>query len=615
MSTPAWGPQAQAVAVRPDAAPGRWLRRLGLAFVVLVAAWILSGIGQPKAVPDCTGPSCYVFAEDGTAPYQDVQRQQQAQTGDRVGDFVTWIVVLAVAGAAAKWVVRRRRTAAGGLRRALASTPKTPAQQAASAPDALAATQVMAAEAFGSPGGHVGWQQGTGTYITARPRGGMLVIGPPSSGKSSGVIIPSVIIAPGACVASSIKGDVMAATALTRSRLGRVWHFDPGGEEQAAPGVAQCRWSPLVSVRTWDDARRIASRMAEPARSTDNGGGGGGGAHFLERARDWLEVLLYAAHLDRRPIADVADWAATAAGDDTAETVLTILISAADSGDVGAQIARTQLEGLLSTPDRERGSVLSTMTRLLRIYGSVTARTLGADPNFLPADFVRSTDTLYITASPERQNEYAPLIAGLLEEIRYAVYARHRAEEDGREPRRPHVTFVLDEANNTAPIPLPAIISEAGGQSLHVIVGIQDLSRARHRWGKEADGFLTLFFTKLVLPGVIEPYTLDALSNASGEYDRTVVGHSESTSFIGPYTIPIKQTSPSYSVQRQKVLHQGDIAQLPAGTGLLYEGADWWLVSVGLHWQHPVWRAIESESARLVPDQRRLTATSTANQP
>ena len=207
------------------------------------------------------------------------------------------------------------------------------------------------------------------------------------------------------------------------------------------------------------------------------------------------------------------------------------------------------------------------------------------------------------------------MIAGLLEEIRYAVYARHRAEEDGREPRRPHVTFVLDEANNTAPIPLPAIISEAGGQSLHVIVGIQDLSRARHRWGKEADGFLTLFFTKLVLPGVIEPYTLDALSNASGEYDRTVVGHSQSTSFIGPYTIPIKQTSPSYSVQRQKVLHQGDIAQLPAGTGLLYEGADWWLVSVGLHWQHPVWRAIESESARLMPDQRPLTATSTPTQP
>ncbi len=602
MNTPPWGPQAQAVAVPPSAAPGRLLRRLGLALVVLVASWTLSGLGQSKPIPDCAGPSCYVFASNGTAPYQEVKRQQQAQTGKRVGSFVSWTVQLTVAGLFAGWLIRRRRTTAGSLRRALTRAPKTPTQRVASSPDALAATQAMASEVFGSPGGHVGWQQGTGTYITARPRGGMLVIGPPSSGKSSGVIIPSVIIAPGACVASSIKGDVMAATACTRSRLGQVWHFDPGGEEQAAPGVVQCRWSPLVSVRTWDDARRIASRMAEPARSAENGGGGGG-AHFLERARDWLEVLLYAAHLDHRPIADVADWAATAAGDDTAETVLTILITAGDTGDTGARIARTQLEGLLSTPDRERGSVLSTMTRLLRIYGSVTARTLGANPNFLPAEFVRSTDTLFITASPERQNEYAPLIAGLLEEIRYAVYARHRAEEAGREPRRPHVTFVLDEANNTAPIPLPAIISEAGGQSLHVIVGIQDLSRARHRWGKEADGFLTLFFTKLVLPGVIEPYTLDALSNASGEYDRTVVGHSQSTSHIGPYTIPIKQTSPSYSVQRQKVLHQGDIAQLPAGTGLLYEGANWWLISVGLHWQHPVWTAIEAQSQALMPQQ------------
>ena len=515
-------------------------------------------------------------------------RRRRPFASGRTGSLIVVTVLAAwsvVAYAIGYGVGRAARPAR--LRQQQALIPTNTLEKVAVAPDPLAAIVEAASRPFGLPGAHLGWTP-QHEHITARPRGGVLIIGPPGSGKSSAVIIPSVMIAPGACVASSIKGDVMAATAVVRARQGKLWHFDPGGDEQPAVGVQPCRWSPLAGVRSWDDARRIASRMAEPARQAGDANGG----HFLDRARDWLEVLLFAAHLDERPIGDMADWAATADSDSTAETVLAILLPAADAGDPGARIARTNLEGLLSTPDRERGSVMSTLTRLLRIYGSVSAREIGEHPNFSSADFVRSTDTLYITAGPDRQNEYAPLIAALLEEIRYAVYARHRAEEAHAEPARPHVTFVLDEANNTAPIPLPAVISEAGGQSLHVIVGIQDLSRARGRWGKDADGFLTLFPTKLILPGVVEPYTLDALSNAAGEFDRLMIGHSESTSHIGPYSIPIRQVNPSYSIHRQKVLHQGDIANLPLGTGLLFEGAQWHLINIGMHWQHSVWRAV-----------------------
>lgn len=189
-----------------------------------------------------------------------------------------------------------------------------------------------------------------------------------------------------------------------------------------------------------------------------------------------------------------------------------------------------------------------------------------------------------------RPRGYAPLLAGLLEQLRFAVYARHRAEATGAEPRRSHTTFVLDEANNTAPIRLPAIVSEAGGQSLHLVVGIQDLSRARARWGRRRTGFLTLFTTKLVLSGVVEPYTLNALSAAAGEYDRVMIGFTRSTAYVGPYAQAIPQINPSFSIQRQRVLHEGDIAKLPEGRGLLFEGVTWTLVRIGMHWQHPVWR-------------------------
>jgi hypothetical protein len=52
---------------------------------------------------------------------------------------------------------------------------------------------------------------------------------------------------------------------------------------------------------------------------------------------------------------------------------------------------------------------------------------------------------------------------------------------------------------------LPALASQAGGQNLQVVIGLQDLSQARTRWGQDAaDGFLSLFQTKLILTGIAD---------------------------------------------------------------------------------------------------------------
>ncbi|QHE74530.1 MULTISPECIES: type IV secretory system conjugative DNA transfer family protein [unclassified Rhodococcus (in: high G+C Gram-positive bacteria)] len=487
-----------------------------------------------------------------------------------------------------------RLTAGQSISKSTFRSPKTDREIVLASPSPSTEIVAVASKGWQKPGGgHVGWDD-TGRYVGANSRGAMLVIGPPGSGKTAAVLIPSIYVIPGAGVVSSIKLDLLQATAYARGAVGRVFHFDPGGGEQTPPGIIQARWSPLVSIRTWDDARMIATRIAAPMMGQERSSGESDN-HFMEKGRDWIEVLLYAAVLGGHSISTVADWVQNPDTADVTQEVDSALIYAASNGDQGAKIAAGQHAGLLAIPDRERGSIKSSMTRLFRIYGSVSAREIGTNPNFDPRQFVRSSDTLYITASPERQQEYAPLIAGLLEEIRYATYQRHAAEEQGYEPKRPHVTFVLDEANNTAPIPLPAIVSEAGGQSLHIIVGIQDLSRARARWGQAADGFLTLFPTKVVLNGVIEPYTLDALSNAAGEYDRMMTSYSESTSYVGQYSIPIRQRNPSYSTVRQKVLHQGDIASLPPGKALLFEGADWFLVNLSMHFADPLWRSVSQD--------------------
>ena len=102
--------------------------------------------------------------------------------------------------------------------------------------------------------------------------------------------------------------------------------------------------------------------------------------------------------------------------------------------------------------------------------------------------------------------------------------------------------WALDEVANIAPIhDLPALVSQAGGQRLQVMVGLQDLSQARSRWGADAaDGFMSLFQTKAVLSGIGDSRTLESISLALGEYDRKVVssslGTSESDEWFSPTT-------------------------------------------------------------------------------
>jgi type IV secretory pathway TraG/TraD family ATPase VirD4 len=143
------------------------------------------------------------------------------------------------------------------------------------------------------------------------------------------------------------------------------------------------------------------------------------------------------------------------------------------------------------------------------------------------------------------------------------------------------VFFCLDEVANIAPIhDLPALVSEAGGQGLHVMACLQDLSQARARWGDQAaDGFLTLFQTKLVLAGISDPRTLEALSLILGEIDRpmrtTTTGVSETHTYA--WTAPPTTTrsrSVGYNTVRQRRVSPGEIAAIPRGNGMLISGAN-----------------------------------------
>jgi type IV secretion system protein VirD4 len=340
-----------------------------------------------------------------------------------------------------------------------------------------------------------------------------LVLGPPRSGKTSSIVVPSIVACPGTVVSTSTKPDVAVTTAALRSSAGPCVLYDPSGTVPTIPGVAPLRWSPVSASHAWDDALLMATGMVEAARRTTGGAAEGG--HWTERAGALLAPLLHAAALTGSDMATVVGWVDRR----QAGAALDVLDA------VGADVAADLLAGIAATDERERSGIWSTTSGVLRAYRSHGALASTAGSSDPVASLVHADATIYICAPARHQAALAPLVVGLLTEIRTAVYRRAAVWQTRHQPRMgptslPEVLFALDEVANIAPIPdLPSMVSEAGGQGLTVMACLQDLSQARRRWGAEADGFLSLFGSTVVLPGIGDVATLHALSALAGEVD------------------------------------------------------------------------------------------------
>lgn len=108
-------------------------------------------------------------------------------------------------------------------------------------------------------------------------------------------------------------------------------------------------------------------------------------------------------------------------------------------------------------------------------------------------------------------------------------------------------------------------LAAGGSQGLVVLACLQDLSQARARWDRAADGFLTLFTHKVLLPGIAGQATLHGRGPPRWRHRSTR---------------PLRQHQPgrnwssgiSWTTRRQPRLPADQIANIQPGTGILISG-------------------------------------------
>lgn len=429
----------------------------------------------------------------------------------------------------------------------------------------------------------------------APPQHCVLVIGPPRSGKTSGVVVPNVLAAPGSVLVASTKPDVLVESAALRRRSGPCLLYDPSGRTDAPPGVERVGWSPTTAAATWDGAVLIAEAMVGAARPA---GDRGDAAHWSERAGALLACVLHAAALDGAAL----DTVVSAVNRHDADRCTTVLARE------GAELALDLLTGIVATDGREQSGIWSTASGVLAGYRTGAAL---ASARIRPVDasaFVGDPATLYIAATSDHQRHVAPLVAGLVRDVRAAAYeesAARLARRDRTLPAglppppptgwgHPPLLLVLDELAGIAPLhDLPTLVAEGASQGVVTLACLQDLSQARSRWGSAADGFLTLFGTKLVLPGIGDTRTLEALSLIAGERDLPHLSTTRPAALLG-----VGPTTRTASTRRLRRLPPDAIASGPPGTALAYVGTRPGRIALTPYSSQAPWRAVAAREPR-----------------
>lgn len=386
--------------------------------------------------------------------------------------------------------------------------------------------------------------------VSARTEDTGACLAPPRSGKSMRLVVGRVLGAPGPCVTTSTRPDVLRLTALKRSERGTVMVFDPEGITAWPDRV---RWNMVDGCAdTTEAARRAAALVAARPLGSDSKNGG----FFAEAALTVLRCLLHAAALGRHDMRAVMLWVRDFE-DDTPYNILR----------TDPRAATGWLQDLRKFCRAEaRETVDSTDMSLRLVLGAFSnEHVLDAvcpAPGDLvvdPASFYVSTDTLYLLSESDTASQSAPVITALVESIAGAARRAANRTAKGRLPVP--LTQVLDEVANVAPIPsLPQLMSEGGGSGIVTWAITQSRSQLEKRWGREgARTILNSAAILLVLGGVKDTEFLEELSKLCDE--REVQRTSRTSSERG--------SSTSTSTARERVMPVARIRQLPEGEALL----------------------------------------------
>ncbi|WP_306211047.1 type IV secretory system conjugative DNA transfer family protein [Actinoplanes sp. RD1] len=349
-------------------------------------------------------------------------------------------------------------------------------------------------------------------HLYAGLESSVLLIAPPRQGKTSQVIIPWLRSFPGAAVVTSVRTDVLQATAALRR--GTAWLLDL---DTHTVWPHQVRWTPIAGAADFDVAYRRADVMIQVGKQ-DSASDSSNAGFFAMTATNLLACWLHTAALTSRTMDDVLTWSLDASID----TPIKLLRDASGAREGVVKL----LDAFYRQPDSTRANLWSTVqTGTSVLLGRTAARVFSgpATDSFDIEAFLRSgCDTLYLVVDEKKADALAPLITAFVEEITTVAIGLAKQSENLR--LDPPLGLILDEVSNVVPLPdLPNTMSFAAGFGIFTVAVLQNLAAAERRWHRVGREELWKNSTVKIALGGLAGDDLDAFSQLAGTYRETLI--------------------------------------------------------------------------------------------
>ncbi|MBF4592074.1 type IV secretory system conjugative DNA transfer family protein [Curtobacterium sp. VKM Ac-1395] len=401
------------------------------------------------------------------------------------------------------------------------------------------------------PGVPLGKDMRTGRMLYASWEDVTIGIAGPRVGKTTSLVVPAILAAPGALLTTSNKPDTVETTRSMRDKVGTTWVFDP---QQLVNEEPSWWWNPLSYVTDDTTAARLAGHFAAGSREV----GDKGDAFFDPAGKDLLAGMLLAAALDNRPITDVFAWLTNP---DNREMVAILRNN-------DYPLIANDVESASRTSPKQRDGVYGTARKMAACLKNSSigkwVTPLGGSvagdrrKQFSPDEFVRGTDTLY-SLSKEGEGTAAPLVTALTVAVVEAGERFAKTQPGGR--MATPLLCILDEAANVCRWKdLPDLYSHYGSRGIPIMSIFQS-------WSQGVDVFTLAGMRKLFsaanevvyLGGVKETEWLRELSELLGDYDHETVSYSMNRG--------VRSTNVQNS--RRRILDTSELAELPRGRAIL----------------------------------------------
>jgi type IV secretion system protein VirD4 len=308
---------------------------------------------------------------------------------------------------------------------------------------------------------------GVGPRVSLAPRSSLLIVGPTQVGKTTSLVIPSLLRWQDALVVTSVKRDVIATTRDWRETLGSVQVLEPGRDD----GLT---WNPLEGVTTLRHALRVARDLTSSSSDRNDT------EFWNSLATKLVGALFMLAYQRSRDIFDVAKAIETRDWDRWLDVHAT-------------SDAALVLEAFLTHDHKTLDGVVTTAETMLMPWRF-------RQPLANVRSVVDGPNTLFLCSPRGEQRHYEPLFRGAL---RMILEEQQRRVDEGS-PRR--LLLMLDEAATVASLDeLDQMAATVSGLNVTLVTVLQDFAQLKARWGARASTIVNNHTTRLVMGGLADP--------------------------------------------------------------------------------------------------------------